>query len=78
VAIHTGRTVHGNGGNLTGHARHAVHITYCTDCLRQKENQFLTVPLEIARRLDPELQAIRWFAVGGFAPGDTRSFEDPV
>lgn len=77
VAIYTGRTVHGSGANATGQARRAAHITYCVDWLRQKENQFLAVPPEIARTLDPELQALAGYAMGAFALGYTRNFEDP-
>lgn len=77
VAIYTGRLVHGSGANSTGRPRRAAHITYCTDWLRQKENQFLAVPPALACELDPALQALVGYAMGGFMLGYTRNFEDP-
>jgi ectoine hydroxylase-related dioxygenase (phytanoyl-CoA dioxygenase family) len=77
VAIYTGRFVHGSGANRTDRPRRAAHVTYCTDWLRQKENQFLCITPEIARNLSPQMQALVGYAMGGFMLGYTRNFEDP-
>ncbi|MGE0385424.1 MAG: phytanoyl-CoA dioxygenase family protein [Gammaproteobacteria bacterium] len=77
VAIYTGKTVHRSGANRSDAPRRALHVTYCADWLRQKENQFLSTPPEIARDLDPDLRALAGYAMGAFMLGYTRNFEDP-
>lgn len=55
VLIWTGSTVHGGGANRSGEVRQGINIAYSVSWLRQEENQFLAVPLEVARELDDDL-----------------------
>lgn len=69
VLVYTGSVFHGGGANASGHDRWGLNITYCLGWLRQEENQYLACPPEIARTLDPELQALLGYAMGSYALG---------
>jgi ectoine hydroxylase-related dioxygenase (phytanoyl-CoA dioxygenase family) len=67
--VYTGTVFHGGGANVSDHDRIGLNITYALGWLRQEENQYLSCPPEIARTLDPELQALIGYAMGGYALG---------
>lgn len=67
--IYTGTVLHGGGANVADHDRLGLNITYALGWLRQEENQYLSCPPEIARTLDPDLQALIGYAMGGYALG---------
>lgn len=67
--IYTGSVYHGGGANASDHDRWGLNITYSLGWLRQEENQYLSCPPEIARTLDPELQALIGYAMGSYALG---------
>ena len=46
-----------------------LNITYALGWLRQEENQYLSCPPEIARTLDPDLQALIGYSMGSYALG---------
>ena len=46
-----------------------MNITYLLGWLRQEENQYLSCPPEIARDLDPALQALLGYTVGNGSLG---------
>ncbi len=69
VLLYTGSVFHGGGANATGQDRWGLNITYALGWLRQEENQYLSCPPEIARTLDPELQALLGYAMGSYALG---------
>lgn len=69
VLIYTGSVFHGGGHNRSDHDRIGINITYTLGWLRQEENQYLSCPPEIARTLDPELQALIGYAMGSYALG---------
>ena len=69
VLIYTGSVFHGGGANESGADRIGINITYTLGWLRQEENQYLSCPPEIARTLDPELQALIGYAMGSYALG---------
>ena len=46
-----------------------VNLTYALGWLRQEENQYLSCPPEIARELDPALQALIGYSMGSYALG---------
>jgi hypothetical protein len=69
VLIYTGSVFHGGGANTSGEDRWGLNITYALGWLRQEENQYLSCPPEIARTLDPELQALLGYAMGNYALG---------
>lgn len=61
--IYLGSTVHGGGANQTGEYRRGVVMSYCLGWLRQAENQYLAVPVEIARTLPERLQRLLGYFV---------------
>jgi hypothetical protein len=69
VLLYLGSVFHGGGANESDHDRWGLNITYCLGWLRQEENQYLSCPPEIARSLDPELQALLGYAMGNYALG---------
>lgn len=69
VLLYTGSVFHGGGENRSDGDRIGVNLTYALAWLRQEENQYLSCPPEIARGLDPELQALLGYQVGSYALG---------
>lgn len=69
VLVYTGSVFHGGGENRSDGDRWGLNITYALGWLRQEENQYLSCPPEIARTLDPELQALIGYAMGSYALG---------
>ena len=55
VLFYTGSIYHGGGANRSKEIRTGINITYNVSWLRQEENQYLSVPLEIARTLPVDL-----------------------
>ncbi len=51
-----GGTLHGAGANVSDDWRYGVILTYSLGWVRQEENQYLSVPPDIAKRLSPELR----------------------
>ncbi len=69
VLVYTGSVFHGGGANRSNAPRVGMNLTYCLNWLRQEENQYLSCPPEIARTLEPELQALMGYASGGYGLG---------
>lgn len=69
VLLYTGSVFHGGGANASAQDRWGLNITYALGWLRQEENQYLSCPPEIARTLDPDLQALLGYAMGSYALG---------
>lgn len=69
VLLYTGSVFHGGGANVSDQDRWGLNITYALGWLRQEENQYLSCPPEIARTLDPDLQALLGYAMGSYALG---------
>jgi hypothetical protein len=67
--VYTGTVFHGGGANVSDHDRLGLNLTYALGWLRQEENQYLSCPPDIARRLDPELQHLLGYTLGGYALG---------
>ena len=49
VLFYTGALYHGGGANRSDEVRYGLNLTYNLGWLRQEENQYLAVPLEVAR-----------------------------
>lgn len=64
VLLYTGSVLHGGGENRSRAPRIGMNITYVLGWLRQEENQYLSCPPEVARTLDPALQALIGYTVG--------------
>jgi hypothetical protein len=69
MLLYTGSVLHGGGANESDAPRIGMNITYLLGWLRQEENQYLSCPPEVARGLDPELQALLGYTVGNGALG---------
>lgn len=69
VLLYSGSVFHGGGENRSDHTRIGMNLTYALGWLRQEENQYLSCPPEIAKTLDPELQELLGYSMGGYALG---------
>jgi ectoine hydroxylase-related dioxygenase (phytanoyl-CoA dioxygenase family) len=78
VLFYTGSLYHGGGANRSDATRYGVNITYNVAWLRQEENQYLSVPLEIARTLPDELLRLIGYARGAYALGYVDDLRDPI
>lgn len=69
VLVYTGSLFHGGGENASNADRIGINITYTLGWLRQEENQYLSCPPDIAKGLDPKLQALIGYQMGSYALG---------
>ena len=63
VLIYFGSLLHCGGANRTAKPRTGVVLSYCQGWLRQSENQYLAVPLDLARTLPERLQRLLGYFV---------------
>jgi ectoine hydroxylase-related dioxygenase (phytanoyl-CoA dioxygenase family) len=78
VLFYTGSLYHGAGANHSDATRTGINITYNAAWLRQEENQYLTVPLDVARTLPVELLRLIGYARGAYALGYVDDLRDPL
>ena len=78
VLFYTGSLYHGGGANHSGATRYGLNITYTRGWLRQEENQYLSVPHEIARQLPTPLLRLMGYARGAYALGYVDDLRDPL
>ncbi len=78
VLIYTGSVYHGGGPNTTDETRVGINITYNVAWLRQEENQYLSVPFDVAATLDKDLQRLMGYARGAYALGYIDDVRDPI
>jgi len=78
VLFYTGSIYHGAGANRSQATRHGLNLTYARAWLRQEENQYLSVPLEIARELPEPLLRLMGYARGAYALGYIDDLRDPI
>jgi ectoine hydroxylase-related dioxygenase (phytanoyl-CoA dioxygenase family) len=78
VLFYTGSLYHGGGANRSRSTRYGINITYNRAWLRQEENQYLSVPREIARDLPKELLRLMGYARGAYALGYVGDLRDPI
>ncbi len=78
VLLYTGAVYHGGGANRSEATRVGINITYNVSWLRQEENQYLSVPLEIAKTLPVELLRLMGYARGAYALGYVDDLRDPI
>src|SRR3954468_21648618 len=78
VLFYTGSLYHGGGANQTDDVRYGANITYTVGWLRQEENQYLSVPHDIARDLPVELLRLIGYARGAYALGYVDDLRDPI
>jgi ectoine hydroxylase-related dioxygenase (phytanoyl-CoA dioxygenase family) len=78
VLFYTGAVYHGGGANHSDAVRIGLNITYNLSWLRQEENQYLAVPLEIARTLPVDLLRLMGYRLGAYALGYVDDLRDPI
>lgn len=78
VVLYTGSLYHGGGANTTDSVRSGANITYAVSWLRQEENQYLSVPFDMARTLDDDLLRLMGYARGAYALGYVDDLRDPL
>ena len=78
VLLYSGSVYHGGGANLSHTTRVGLNITYNVSWLRQEENQYLSVPFEIARTLPVELLRLIGYQRGAYALGYVDDLRDPI
>lgn len=78
VLLYTGALYHGGGENCSDAVRYGLNITYALSWLRQEENQYLSVPLDVARELPEPLLRLMGYARGAYALGYIDDLRDPI
>ncbi len=78
VLFYNGSVYHGGGANRSDTTRAGINITYNLSWLRQEENQYLAVPLEVARTLPVELLRVMGYQRGAYALGYVDDLRDPI
>lgn len=76
--LYTGKVYHGGGANRSGDTRVGLNITYDVAWLRQEENQYLSVPRDVAETLDDEFLRLLGYRVGAYALGYVDDVRDPL
>jgi len=78
VLFYTGSLYHGAGANRSDEVRYGLNITYAVSWLRQEENQYLSVPADVARGLPDSLLRLMGYARGAYALGYVDDMRDPL
>jgi hypothetical protein len=78
VLYYSGSVYHGGGANQTETTRVGLNITYNVAWLRQEENQYLSVPREVAETLPTELLRLMGYDRGAYALGYIDDLRDPI
>ena len=78
VLLYTGSTVHGGGANASGEVRVGINVDYSLAWLRQEENQYLSVPRDIAAALPEPVQRLMGYSMGAYALGYMDDARDPM
>ena len=78
VIFYNGSVYHGGGANRSEDVRYGINITYARSWLRQEENQYLTVPHEVARTFPEPLLRLMGYARGAYALGYVDDLRDPL
>jgi ectoine hydroxylase-related dioxygenase (phytanoyl-CoA dioxygenase family) len=76
--FYSGSVYHGGGANSTDTPRVGLNITYNVAWLRQEENQYLSVPREVAETLPTELLRLMGYDRGAYALGYIDDLRDPI
>ena len=78
VLFYSGSVYHGGGANHSDATRIGLNITYNVGWLRQEENQYLSVPREVAETLPIELLRVMGYDRGAYALGYIDDLRDPI
>jgi ectoine hydroxylase-related dioxygenase (phytanoyl-CoA dioxygenase family) len=78
VLFYSGSVYHGGGANRSDTTRIGLNITYNVAWLRQEENQYLSVPREVAATLPVDLLRVMGYDRGAYALGYIDDLRDPI
>jgi hypothetical protein len=78
VLFYSGSVYHGGGANHSDTTRIGLNITYNVAWLRQEENQYLSVPREVAETLPTDLLRLMGYDRGAYALGYIDDLRDPI
>src|SRR5205085_2783137 len=78
LIFYNGSVYHGGGANESNETRYGINITYARSWLRQEENQYLTVPHDVARTFPEDLLRVMGYARGAYALGYVDDLRDPL
>ncbi len=78
VIFYSGSVYHGGGANQSAATRIGLNITYAAAWLRQEENQYLSVPREVAETLPVDLLRLMGYDRGAYALGYIDDLRDPI
>jgi len=78
VLFYSGSVYHGGGPNRSDATRIGLNITYNVAWLRQEENQYLSVPREVAATLPTDLLRLMGYDRGAYALGYIDDLRDPI
>ncbi len=78
VLVYSGSVYHGGGANRSDATRIGLNITYNVAWLRQEENQYLSVPREVAATLPTELLRLMGYDRGAYTLGYIDDLRDPI
>jgi ectoine hydroxylase-related dioxygenase (phytanoyl-CoA dioxygenase family) len=78
VLFYSGSVYHGGGANQSDTTRIGLNITYNVAWLRQEENQYLSVPREMAATLPVDLLRLMGYDRGAYALGYIDDLRDPI
>ena len=78
VLFYSGSVYHGGGANNSAGTRIGLNITYNVGWLRQEENQYLSVPREVAETLPVDLLRVMGYDRGAYTLGYIDDFRDPI
>ncbi len=76
--LYTGKVYHGGGANTSDETRMGLNITYNVGWLRQEENQYLSVPHDVAATLPDDLLRLMGYRIGAYALGYIDDVRDPI
>ena len=78
VVFYSGAIYHGGGANRSTGTRSGINLTYARSWLRQEENQYLSVPHDVARTLPDDVLRMIGYARGAYALGYVDDLRDPL
>ena len=78
VLVYNGSVYHAGGANKSNATRMGINITYNLSWLRQEENQYLSVPPQIARTLPNDLLKLIGYRRGAYSLGYVDDLRDPL
>jgi ectoine hydroxylase-related dioxygenase (phytanoyl-CoA dioxygenase family) len=78
VVLYLGSTVHGGGANRSRQVRTGINVDYSLGWLRQEENQYLSIPRDVAASLPERVQRLMGYQKGSYALGYIDDLRDPI